>query len=62
MNVNWIMLDVVGRVQTEKARIAGLKFGLSGLAWTVVDRKVAEEAGFEPAIRFPVCTLSKRVP
>jgi hypothetical protein len=23
---------------------------------------VAEEAGFEPAIRFPVCTLSKRVP
>ncbi len=23
---------------------------------------LAEEAGFEPAIRFPVCTLSKRVP
>ena len=23
---------------------------------------VAEGAGFEPAIRFPVCTLSKRVP
>jgi hypothetical protein len=36
--------------------------GLSGLAWTVVDGEVAEEAGFEPAIRFPVCTLSKRVP
>jgi hypothetical protein len=24
--------------------------------------ELAEGAGFEPAIRFPVCTLSKRVP
>ena len=39
-----------------------LKFGVVGVADGVCDGEMADGAGFEPAIRFPVYTLSKRAP
>ena len=38
------------------------KFGVVWVAVGVCDGKMADGAGFEPAIRFPVYTLSKRAP
>src|SRR5262249_50054653 len=61
-SISWIMPNDRERVKLKRAQGMGSTTAFFQRCCTTVNRLGAEGEGFEPSIRFPVYTLSKRAP